>query len=577
MSAVFFILLILILPAAYAQQGSKGEKTTSAQSQSRQPDSDSLFSKALQEKLSGNYGEALKLFRDFSQTNPDNATAHYEMARIYYLEFYDIPSALKEAEKAARLDASNKWMQEFYADMLAISEKKNEANAIYQELSEKEKLSRDYLIKQLSIYLDDEKYDEALQSIDRLLAQHQVDEEKLLVLKNDIFIRQKKYDSALSVVNQLIADDPQQPRYQVMLANVYENMQDTVRAEETLQRVREKFPNEPDAQYALLEYYLSKEDISNASKIFGQAIRNKNISELERNMLMSIFTISSRKDENASKHLKIELRESAYSEPPDPFLIKLYGQYLFFTQESDSAILQFKRLLAHDGVEQDVWNALVVYYVQQNNVDSMQHYARKALEQYPEDVNYLFVSAIAYQQQEQYDTAETMIRKTLAHFKKDSTYFFSLAQVYASLGDVSYFLKEYPASDSAFDYALILDPDNPSTLNNYSFYLSERNIRLEDAEKMSAKSLELRPDEATFLDTYGWIQYRKGNYKTAKKYIEKAVGLSDASHPDAALYEHLGDVELKLGNRRKALAHWKKAAELPGASQEIKDKIAAHQ
>src|SRR5690606_24110960 len=254
-------------------------------------------------------------------------------------------------------------------------------------------------------------------------------------------------------------------------------------------------------------------------------------------------------------HLKTELQESAYSEPPDPFLIKLYAQYLLFTQEPDSAIHQFKRLLGTDSVGWDVWNALVIYYVQQNNADSMQHYARQALEEYPEDVNYMFVSAIALQQQEQYAAAETMIRKTLDHYKKDSTYFFSLAQVYASLGDVSYFLKEYLASDSAFGYALILDPENPTTPNNYSYYLSERNSRLDDAEKMSARSLELRPDEATFLDTYGWIQYQKGNYKAAKKYIEKAICLSDVAHPDAALYEHLGDVELKLGNRRKALAH----------------------
>ena len=577
MSAVFFVLVLLILPTSYAQKGNKVNQNQSNSTTLSREDSDSLFSKALQEKLSGNHVQALKLFREFSQIVPENATAHYEMAKIYYLEFYDIPTALKEAEKAARLDPSNKWMQEFYADMLAISEKKNEANAIYQELSEKEKLSRDYLVKQLSLYLDDEKYNEALQSINRLMEQHQVNEKQFLVLKNDIFIRQKNFDSALAVVQQLVSIDPQQPRYQVMLANVYENMLDTVQANAILQQVIEKFPNEPDAQYALLEYYLSKEDLQSASKIFGQAIRNKNINESERNMLMSIFTISSRADEDASNSLKKELQESAYTVPPDPFLIKLYAQYLLFTQEPDSAIYQFKRLLKTGDAEKDVWNAIVIYYVQQNDADSMQHFAQLALDQFPEDVNFMFVSAIALQHQEKYAAAETMIRKTLTHYKKDSTYFFSLAQVYASLGDVSYFLKDFLTSDSAFDYALSLDPENPSILNNYSYYLSERNTRIDEAEKMSAKSLELRPDESTFLDTYGWIQYQKGNFKLAKKYIEKAISISDPAHPDATLYEHLGDVELKLGNRRKAVTHWKKAATLPGVTPEVKDKIATHQ
>ncbi len=565
--AGFFILFLLIAPAGYAQQ-----TTDTAPPMSRQA-SDSLFSKALQEKLSGNYTEALSLFKNFSTAVPDNATAHYEMARILYLERYDIPAALIEAQKAAQLDPSNKWMQEFYADMLAISEKKNEANAIYQELSEKEKLTQDYLIKQLSLYLDASEYDKALQSIDRLMEQHNVDEEKLLVLKNDIFIKQKNYDSAIAVVNQLISIDPHQPRYQVMLANIYDNTLDTVRAAAILKQVTETFPDEPDAQFALLEYYLSKGAIENASKIFGQAIRNKNITESERNVLMSIFTISSSTDRSVSRYLKDELYKSAYSKPSDPFLIKLYGQYLFFTHEPDSGIYQYKRLIRSDSADRETWNTIVVYYVQQNNTDSMQHYTQKALQQYPEEVNYLYLRSVAFQQQQDYDSAAIMIRETLAHYQKDSGYFFPLAQVYASMGDVCYFLKEYAASDSAFDYSLKLDPENATTLNNYSYYLSERKERLDDAEKMSAKSLKLRPEEATFLDTYGWIQYQKGNYKEAKKYIEKAVRLTDKTQPDGALYEHLGDVELQLGNRRKALSYWKTAKKLPGVSKDIDVKI----
>ena len=86
------------------------------------------------------------------------------------------------------------------------------------------------------------------------------------------------------------------------------------------------------------------------------------------------------------------------------------------------------------------------------------------------------------------------------------------AQVYALLGDVYNTQKNYTYSDSCFDRALKLQPDDASTLNNYAYYLSLRKAKLDEAEKMSKKSLVLMPDSKSFLDTYGWILYQQGKY-----------------------------------------------------------------
>jgi Tfp pilus assembly protein PilF len=100
-------------------------------------------------------------------------------------------------------------------------------------------------------------------------------------------------------------------------------------------------------------------------------------------------------------------------------------------------------------------------------------------------------------------------------------------------------------------------------------------VRLEEAEKMSKRSLELRPDEGTFLDTYGWILYRMGKFEKAKEYIEKAISLAKGE-ADGTLYEHLGDVYYKLNNVDKAVENWKKAqgkeTDNPELDKKIKDK-----
>ena len=70
----------------------------------------------------------------------------------------------------------------------------------------------------------------------------------------------------------------------------------------------------------------------------------------------------------------------------------------------------------------------------------------------------------------------------------------ALMRMYALLGDIYHTNKQDDLSDQAFDKALQIVPDDATILNNYSYY---------EAEKMSKKSLALRPGEATFLDTYG--------------------------------------------------------------------------
>ena len=45
-------------------------------------------------------------------------------------------------------------------------------------------------------------------------------------------------------------------------------------------------------------------------------------------------------------------------------------------------------------------------------------------------------------------------------------------------------------------------------INNYSYYLSLREEKLEYAESLSKKSIIAEPNNSTFLDTYAWILFK---------------------------------------------------------------------
>ena len=130
--------------------------------------------------------------------------------------------------------------------------------------------------------------------------------------------------------------------------------------------------------------------------------------------------------------------------------------------------------------------------------------------------------------------------------------------------------KHFNISDSLYNHALKVDSSNALILNNYSYSLAERNIKLEEALRMSKKAVESDPKNSSYLDTIGWIYYMLGDYNKAKKYVEESLN-EDAK--SATVNDHLGDIYLKLGNKNSALEYWKKASSLEPDNEKFKSKI----
>jgi Tfp pilus assembly protein PilF len=135
-------------------------------------------------------------------------------------------------------------------------------------------------------------------------------------------------------------------------------------------------------------------------------------------------------------------------------------------------------------------------------------------------------------------------------------------------------MQNHSKSDSLYEMGLKLDPNNHLILNNYSYSLSERNLRLEASEKMSRRALEFEPENSAYLDTYGWILFKLGKYDDAIRYIKKAIELRDAVGEDGSvLNEHLGDIYFEIGNKEKALYYWEEALKINPANEDVVNKV----
>jgi tetratricopeptide (TPR) repeat protein len=98
-----------------------------------------------------------------------------------------------------------------------------------------------------------------------------------------------------------------------------------------------------------------------------------------------------------------------------------------------------------------------------------------------------------------------------------------------------------------------IDSSFAPILNCLGYTYAEEGINLDKAEELIKGALKEEPENGAYLDSLGWVYFKKGELEKAKEYIVKAVDL--IKDPD--VYEHLGDIYIALGDEEKGFSYYK--------------------
>lgn len=101
--------------------------------------------------------------------------------------------------------------------------------------------------------------------------------------------------------------------------------------------------------------------------------------------------------------------------------------------------------------------------------------------------------------------------------------------------------------------------ESSEAANSVGYVAAELNVRLDDAEKLIREALKGEPDNYAYLDSMAWVLYRQGKYAEAEKYIDLALRASEQELARGVIYEHKGDILMKLGRKSEALAAYREA------------------
>ena len=374
---------------------------------------------------------------------------------------------------------------------------------------------------------------------------------------------------AIGEMRSLLATAPRNVDYNLAMGNMMLMFGERDSALTYYDKAQQYEPENGATYLAKAQFYNAIGDSVNYDQQTYQALVSKDLDVASKVEVLADY----------ARHLLVAKDSSARTEnlfkvlieqhPNEPQIRMLFSDYLAAKDDMKGAAEQMDYAVNLDPTDAQAWNRLLVLNIISENYEAAIAAGDRAIELNPNNIELYGYIAPAYYNIKQYDKAIEVYKKALAAV--DSTDTEHRSMFLGGMGDAKFSMGDTIGAFALYDQAIEIDPNNVSILNNYAYFLTLCNRDLDKAERMSAKTVQAEPQNATFLDTYAWVFYKRKEYTMAQLYIEMAI--KNERHPSSDIYDHYGDILLAVGNKQEALKQWKKALELDAGNKELLEKV----
>ena len=478
--------------------------------------------------------KAVSLLKEAVKYSPDNFTYKQALAAIS-LGIGMYGEAVEEYEELVKDWPEKMELNYYLAQAYIQSGDIGKAIDTFDELEKMMGLNETFSVQKYRLYMKLEQEDKAFHELKKLADEYPANAHYQILI-GDLYLEQKEMDKALEYYRQAHAIDPENPYYTVSMANYYEQTGKPEAAEEQIRIALVNDKLDVEVKVAILARYIQ------------QLQKSRNGTEGANALFQTLL----------EQH------------PEDLELKEMYAGLLSMQGNNAEARFQLQVVTEMDPNRESAWQQLLNISIQAQDFDEVIKICNKAKELFPKEPIYYFYLGATYYQQKNYQQGIDAFQEGLTVIPDDNRSLRS--DFYGQIGDLYYQMKKYEEAFAAYDEALRFNDQNIVVLNNYSYFLTLLRRDLDKAERMSAQSIRMEPDNATYLDTYAWVFFIKGNYTLAKIYIQRAIDKDDTKNP--TLVDHYGDILYMSGDKQGAVTQWKKAKELGKESEILNRKIA---
>lgn len=462
--------------------------------------------------------EAVALAREVLATTPDQVTAYRVLFEIYS-EQGKFDEAMKTVETTVKQNTGKAsfWINlaRLYQDLLDEEQRQNPLRNTSKERT------REIAAKLLPLY-------------EKALACKGDPTTELLLLLADCHTALGNNEKAIEFAKQAHTNSPQNIEIELRLANLEFN---AGRRDEALKYYEHAYELRPDYGDGWLG--------STLSKLYSGAGQTQKAVDVLEQMISRTPT-------------RVELYNDVAS---------LYERL----ERPDKAEANYQQALALDSSTPVPYLQLAYVQLQGKKFTKADATLADAQKRFPTSGRICLLQAISAREQKKYDEALSAFAQVkILSTGSDSPLLD--ANFYLELSMTQELAGKKELIEPTLREGLRKFPDNPNMLNALAYHWSEEGSNLDEALRMSKKSIETDPANGAFLDTLGWIYYRLDQPKEALPLLQQAVPLTKE---DPVVLAHLADVCAKLGQLSRAIELWQKVVQTDPDNKDAKTKLDA--
>ena len=530
---------------------------------------DYFFLEAMRLKEKKDYASAFGLLQHCLDIHPNAASALYEVSQ-YYMFLRQVPQGQEALEKAVANAPDNYWYSQGLASLYQQQNELDKAVTLLEQMVVRFPAKQDPLFNLLDLSGRQEKYDEVISTLNRL-EKRMGKNEQLSMEKFRIYLQMKDDKKAFQEIESLVQEYPMDMRYQVILGDVYLQNGKKQEAYDVYQKVLAAEPDNPMAIFSMASYYKQTGQEELYQQQLDTLLLNKKVTPDTKVGVMRQMIVENEQADKDSTQIIALFDRIMKQEQDDPQIPMLYAQYLLSKNMESESVPVLEQVVDLDPTNKAARMMLIGAAVKKEDYKQIIKVCEPGIEATPDALEFYYYLAVAYNQAEKPDSVISICKRALEHTTADSKKEI-VSDFYSILGDMYHTQKQMKEAYAAYDSALVYNPSNIGALNNYAYYLSVERRDLDKAEEMSYKTVKAEPNNATYLDTYAWILFEKGNYAEARIYIDNAMK-SEGGDKSDVIVEHCGDIYYMTGDVDGALTYWKKALEMGSESKTLKQKI----
>ncbi|MBC8346014.1 MAG: tetratricopeptide repeat protein [Candidatus Marinimicrobia bacterium] len=406
-------------------------------------------------------------------------------------------------------------------------------------------------------------------------------DEQALQMLADQYILQKKYEAAQQPFNQLHKLKPDDAKYIIALAELEKVKQNISGA---IQLYLEAFDLDP-SRLELLEtggrLALQNKDFIQAQSIF----KRLTFLDPDQPKYMGMYIDLIMNSKNYKEGIDaLKSMNAEYGDSPDR--TAQMGLLMYRAGQKEEALGLLETAIEATPENPNYYFPLFDLYMDNNNYEKASKVADKLVSNFPEDWRGYYSRSLVYLEDKNPGNVITLLEPVSDTFNKiysiqyllglshnqlkqfeDAQKYFSKAltirpdspNVLHSMAILYDEVKEWDKSDKIYLRLIKTDSTDAQAFNNYAYSLVERNQELKKALTLAKKAIALEPENASYLDTIGWIYFKLDNHEKAQAYIELSVKINGEN---AIVLEHLGDVLMKIQKTDDAMDYYKRALSL---------------